>query len=274
MNNHTESILRRIVKPGNGDVEAVIIKNDVVVFPLSGSIAIFYNGIKTSVNAGEILLLNKGIHQLEFCDCELLMFQLPMAEIERIILYLSTNYDIDIYTDHCCDTCRFRNFFVTKSTASLSEFFSSTNRFLDIDAFDEQNRRLKLTELIFLIFSSGNNCLKYRLLRTINGCSSRFSQAIYSQVFDPATLLEMANNCSVSTSTFKREFSRRFNTSPHKWSANQRLDRAQILLQTTSRPISEIAALCAYTNLSHFCKTFKQHNNLTPTQYRKKYKIK
>ena len=74
MNNHTESILRRIVKPGNGDVEAVIIQNDVVVFPLSGSIAIFYNGIKTTVNAGEILLLNKGIHQLEFCDCELLMF--------------------------------------------------------------------------------------------------------------------------------------------------------------------------------------------------------
>ena len=274
MNNNTESILRRIVKSGNGDVEAVTIKNDLVVFPLSGSVAIFYNGIKTCVNTGEILLLNKGIHQLEFCDCSLIAFQLPIAEVEQVVLYLSASYDVNISADHCSDTCRFRNFFVTKSTAALTEFFGSANRFLDIETFDEQNRRLKLTELIFLILSSADDCLKYRLLRTINGCSNRFSQAVYSQIFDPVSLSEMANNCSVSTSTFKREFSRRFNTSPHKWSSNQRLDRAQILLQTTSRPISEIAGLCAYINLSHFCKSFKRHCNRTPTQYRKRYKIK
>ena len=272
--NHSESILRRIVKPGNGSVEAVQIDNDLVIFPLSGSIEIFYNGIKTAVGSGDILLLNKGIHQLEFCDCKLIQFQLPIAEVENIVLYLSANYDISVTTSHSCEACRFRNFFVTKSSAALSEFFNSTNRFLDMDIFDEQNGRLKLSELIFLILSSGSNCLKYRLLRMINCCSNRFSKAVYNQVFDPATLSEMANNCSVSTSNFKRDFSRHFHTSPHKWSANKRLNRAQALLQTTSHPISEIAALCAYTNLSHFCKSFKQHYNLTPTQYRKKFKLK
>jgi AraC-like DNA-binding protein len=274
MNNHTKSILYRIAKRGGSGVEAVNIENDLVVFPLCGSVAIFYNGIKTVVGASELLLLNRGIHQVEFDDCQLIVFQLPVVELEQVILYLSADYQLCIDTDHSCDACRFRNFFVTKPSAALTEFFSSINRLLDIECLDENNRRLKLPELIYLILSSGSDCLKYRLLRMLSYRDSRFLQAVYNQIFAPASLSEMAHDCSVSESTFKREFSRRFHTSLHRWSATQRLDRAQILLRTTTHTVSEIATLCAYTNLSHFCKSFKQHYNITPTKYRKLYKIK
>ena len=274
MNNHTKSILYRIAKRGGSGVEAVNIENDLVVFPLCGSVAIFYNGIKTVVGASELLLLNRGIHQVEFDDCQLIVFQLPVVELEQVILYLSADYQLCIDTDHSCDACRFRNFFVAKPSAALTEFFSSINRLLDIECLDENNRRLKLPELIYLILSSGSDCLKYRLLRMLSYRDSRFSQAVYNHIFAPASLSEMAHDCFVSESTFKREFSRRFHTTLHRWSATQRLDRAQILLRTTTHTVSEIATLCAYTNLSHFCKSFKQHYNITPTKYRKLYKIK
>ncbi|MBQ6869268.1 MAG: AraC family transcriptional regulator [Alistipes sp.] len=38
--------------------------------------------------------------------------------------------------------------------------------------------------------------------------------------------------------------------------------------------ISEIATLCAYSNISHFSKSFKQHFSTTPTQFRKLHRKK
>lgn len=242
---------------------------NLIVFPVGGELTIFYNGIKTRIEKGSVLLLNKALHNIEYNDCRLIVFTVREEDLESIIANLSTNYNTNISNDHICDHCRFRSFFVAKPSAVLAEFFASVARLLQLENFNEQNRRLKLTELIYLILSGSDNCLKSRLLRWAVYCNNRFSQAVFDNLFNHIPITEMARRSCLSITTFKREFSRRFHTSPRKWSADQRFSRARTLLLTSNRTISEIATLCGYTNLSHFSKTFKQRYNATPTAYRK-----
>lgn len=246
---------------------------NLIVFPVSGVLSIFYNGIRTHIENGSVLLLNKGLHNLEYNHCDLIVFSISSEELEYIIVNLSTNYDIDIYNDHICDCCKFHNYFVTKPSEIVAEFFASIQRLLSFEDFYEQNKRIKLAELIYLILSGEDACLRRRLLRFVGLCNNRFSQTVFGNVFNRVPITEMAQQSCLSLTAFKHEFSRRFHTSPHKWSSQQRLERAQTLLLTTNLSISEIATLCAYTNLSYFSKSFKQRYHATPTAYRKAHKV-
>jgi AraC-like DNA-binding protein len=80
-------------------------------------------------------------------------------------------------------------------------------------------------------------------------------------------LAELTNR---SLTSFKKEFKRLFNASPHRWIVEQRLDRAKIMLASTSRTVSEIGAECAFANISHFIKLFKHRYNETPASFRRK----
>ena len=179
MNNHKNAIVYRLEKSGMDEVEAVMLEEDVVVFVVCGSMNILYNGIKTVIPQHDILLLNKGVHRIEFCNCNAVVFQLPISDIEQIVCYLSTNYSVSLISNHNCEYCRFRNFFSAPSSAVLAEFFSSVNRLLSIPDFGEQAQKLKLVELIYLILSSGNECLKSRLIRVIASHNNCFTQTIY-----------------------------------------------------------------------------------------------
>ncbi len=51
-----------------------------------------------------------------------------------------------------------------------------------------------------------------------------------------------------------------------------RISKARQLLADTDDLIIDIAVDCGFNNISHFNKVFKMHENMTPTQYRKKNK--
>lgn len=54
----------------------------------------------------------------------------------------------------------------------------------------------------------------------------------------------------------------------------KRIEHAIFLLNTTTFPIQEIAALCGIRDLNYFTKTFKKYKNCTPTEYREMLKGK
>lgn len=51
-----------------------------------------------------------------------------------------------------------------------------------------------------------------------------------------------------------------------------RLEKAQELLKTTDKPISEVAFLCGFNDLTYFSHCFKNRLNISPTGYRKQFK--
>ncbi|PCE63912.1 helix-turn-helix domain-containing protein [Sediminicola luteus] len=83
---------------------------------------------------------------------------------------------------------------------------------------------------------------------------------------------EYAEIANRSTSTFKRDFVKHYQTSPGKWLTAKRLEKATLLLETSQKPISDITFECGFKNVSHFSKIFKNKYDLSPTEYREQHR--
>lgn len=64
----------------------------------------------------------------------------------------------------------------------------------------------------------------------------------------------------------KEQFKKSFNTSIYKFYTNERLNRAQNLIQKTDIPIKEIAFICGFNDYNNFSKAFKKKFNYTPNK--------
>jgi AraC-like DNA-binding protein len=111
------------------------------------------------------------------------------------------------------------------------------------------------------------------VLRSSDIDSGQFVNTIYDNVFNDISIEMLAEMTNRSLTSFKKEFKRLFNAPPHRWIIEQRLDRARILLASTSRTVSEIGVECAFSNISHFIKLFKLRYKETPAAFRRRHSI-
>lgn len=84
---------------------------------------------------------------------------------------------------------------------------------------------------------------------------------------------DIAASISLSRSRVQHLYKELFNTSITADIIKFRMERAQYYLYSTKSPITVIAELSGYDNVSCFIRQFKKQFGRTPTEYRKKYKI-
>jgi AraC-like DNA-binding protein len=75
-----------------------------------------------------------------------------------------------------------------------------------------------------------------------------------------------------SLTSFKREFTDIFNTSPGTWLKEKRLSEAYFLIKKKSRKPKDIYLDLGFENLSHFYTSFKQKYGMTPAEINLKNK--
>ena len=73
-----------------------------------------------------------------------------------------------------------------------------------------------------------------------------------------------------SLSTFKRDFTKNFETTPEKWLQQKRLEQAYYLISKRGMRPSEVYLEVGFENLSHFSFTFKKTFGLTPSDLKEK----
>ena len=56
----------------------------------------------------------------------------------------------------------------------------------------------------------------------------------------------------------------------NKYIKKVRMDKAEELLKTTNMKVNDICRAVGYTNLSYFCKTFRNEYGVTPDKYRER----
>jgi len=78
----------------------------------------------------------------------------------------------------------------------------------------------------------------------------------------------MAELCRVSLRHLERSFKRDTGFTPRVWLRGQRLKTALVRLQAAAS-IKEIAYTLHYRQVSHFCRDFKSHFGMTPSDYRR-----
>ena len=86
---------------------------------------------------------------------------------------------------------------------------------------------------------------------------------------DDITVENMAEYVNLHRSNVYRLFKYAYHTSPQKFLADYRIDRALYLLKNTQMSIKEIAYATGFSDPSYFCKMFKKKHLKTPQEARK-----
>jgi AraC-like DNA-binding protein len=111
--------------------------------------------------------------------------------------------------------------------------------------------------------------LLYSLTANSKDTTQKFIRTVESNQLSKLTLKELAFLCSMSVSTFKREFKKHFSESPIKWFQKKRLEHAHYLLNQEQKSSSEIYFEVGYENLSSFIQAYKSKYGITPKQHHK-----
>ncbi|MGL5647147.1 MAG: helix-turn-helix transcriptional regulator [Clostridium sp.] len=93
---------------------------------------------------------------------------------------------------------------------------------------------------------------------------------IHLHIEDNFSLNQMAKDFNHSPSYLSSLFKNIMETSITNYVHKMKIERAKLLLKTTSKSILEISNLLYYCDTSHFSKTFKKFIGLSPIEYRNK----
>jgi len=86
------------------------------------------------------------------------------------------------------------------------------------------------------------------------------------------TLSDVAGAVGITEKYLYKLFLRKMNTTPSQYLNRLRLNRAEVLLTSTTFSIAEIAYACGYKDAGYFSRYFRKIKNCSPTEFRKRRK--
>lgn len=95
-------------------------------------------------------------------------------------------------------------------------------------------------------------------------------QYIHQNYSQDVSLEDIACCAGVSKSTVLNLFHRYLRLTPIQYLISWRLNEAALLLSKTEKKITTVSSETGFHNVDYFCRLFKRHYHLTPTEYRKK----
>ena len=273
-----EPTIVKYVEKGRTGIETTTLSRYAIGYVLHGTQYIYDGDKRRRVGRGEMVYLGIGRHYMESIPdaqqpFEQILFYYTQADLQRVLAHLNVTYRLKITNSHSCENCRNSSLVVSPAPTILRTFFQNTNNYLKECNFhrDETAENIKMTELIYLIASQEDGCIKNRVLCSVDSVQEIFEQVIYDHVFKPVPIEVLAEKTHRSLTSFKKEFRRHFRIPPHKWYVQQRLRHSRLLLISTTKSISEIGNECTFPNTSHYIKLFKRAYHMTPAAYRQQH---
>lgn len=100
-----------------------------------------------------------------------------------------------------------------------------------------------------------------------------FKQQVIAIVSDEYMNLDMnisyiAEKMNLTSAYFGQKFSSEFNMPFNTYLSQYRINCSMKLLANTSEKITDISLQCGFSSAAYFTKTFREHTNMTPSQYR------
>jgi AraC-like DNA-binding protein len=103
----------------------------------------------------------------------------------------------------------------------------------------------------------------------------RQARKILDENFDKhITIPLLARQAGINEAKLKEGFKELFGHSIHAYLLQLRLEKAKQLLQNSDLSVTDITYHIGYSHVTHFTTMFKKETKLTPTEWRKKYRMK
>lgn len=129
--------------------------------------------------------------------------------------------------------------------------------------------QLKMQELMLLLLAGPQGQQVLAFLQNIAfGQPLEIDFIVRKHLLQPLSLEELAKLSGRSLASFKRDFQQLYNCAPKKWINEQRLEHARMLLQHSTKNVSEVALECGFENIPHFIRIYKQQFGFTPNSIR------
>ncbi|MBQ8863281.1 MAG: AraC family transcriptional regulator [Rikenellaceae bacterium] len=272
-----QPMIVKFSQPYNNGIQSHHLSRHTIGYVMRGTKYIYYGDVRYEVNRGEMFFLAKGHHYTEDVPegehpFEQLTCYYSQEMLGRMLSQLSLTYNLTIANDHSCVHCRQAvGHAIFPAWGTLRTFFASLNQYIRDECYDATAENIKMMELIYMIVTHPDCCIKSKVLANIDTARETFEQLIYQNIFSDISIEELASRSNRSMTSFKKEFRRHFFEPPHKWFIRQRLMHSRLLLVSTDKSISEVGCECSFPNTSHFIKLFKKQYGLTPAAYRNKH---
>ena len=229
-------IMKYVLTDRNG-IQAHNYTRHSIGYIIRGKKYIYYGDTCYEIPQGTLFYMGTGNHYTEDIPendkpFEQIVFYYTQDQLSRILNNLSGVYHLHIVNDHKCPECTHLPHASYPASVSVKNFFNSVNQYMKEGMFgDSTAEMLKTTELIYLILSQDDCCLKSKVLSNMDLMKENFEQTIQNYIFSDISVDELASKCNRSLTSFKKEFRKHFYEPPHKWFIRQRLMHSRLLLK-------------------------------------------
>ena len=86
---------------------------------------------------------------------------------------------------------------------------------------------------------------------------------------EKGVLASAAQKSELSRRRFNDLFKQQYGITPNDYLTELKIDAAKSLLVDNGLSVKSIAELCGFEDIYYFCKIFKRHTGLTPTDFRR-----
>ncbi len=126
---------------------------------------------------------------------------------------------------------------------------------------------VKLEELLLYLLDLHPTLLQAFLSAPEQNRETEFRRIIENNISSNLGLEELAFLCNRSTSTFKRHFTKIYQSTPQKWLTRKRLELAKHWIQEGRLP-KEMYTELGYKSLSNFIRAYKKHHGVSTREHR------
>lgn len=201
---------------------------------------------------GRIVYTHKGKQYIEDKDHAVL---LPMGESYSLLGEARGSFPVINFT---CEGSPFDSI-ISFPIKNPERFIKEYERMLILGSYE--GNRMKLISILYDILY---NMLTTPTLNTLAPALKYIEKNYHNPRLDNTTL---AGQCRISEVYFRKLFSEQYKVSPKQFIIDIRISKAKQLLSEGNMKIIAVSEVCGFSNQYHFCRTFKSHVGLTPTEY-------
>lgn len=152
----------------------------------------------------------------------------------------------------------------------LNNYKESINLLFDCpELVDDSIVKTKLKEFVLLVAKSQEAPSQLDFLAALfKPKEVAFKSIIQHNLYANLSLDELAALCHLSTSSFKRKFTKVFGDSPKKYIVKKKVEKAAELLQNKDLRVSDVAYDVGFESLATFNRNFTSIYGKSPSEYR------